>query len=180
MKTEAIMHGKLEGHSIEDKLLEVACSSEAQEVFAALGLDRFNGTSARGIAEELAISLDALFAALDLLRLAGLVREDNGRFYKISENFITKNATLEAFKSTATEIMLRQSPSAPCMYRSSIVATNRDLADKFIAQQEALISKFLEESSKAPVKDMLIGHNYSLADMIRTAKSARSSIGGEA
>lgn len=170
-----LVESSIKNRSLSEKYSDLSGSWQGRAVFALLEAPRFQA-SPREIATELAISLEELFACLDLLVDLQLVKVDsNGKYLKLRSSLDFRTMDLDtqkelaSFKSVATEVLIRQSASGPCKFESSLVFTTKELLKEFIKKQDQNLSEFIEKSSTAQDKTVLVGYQYSMADMCQTA-----------
>lgn len=166
--------GPLKDVDIGEKMAILSGSWQGRSIFALLEAPRYQ-TSPREIAVDLNISLEILFYFLDLLESVGLVKKNpNGQYYKTQKNLDFRNAgldkqgQLEHFKNVASEVLVRQSPDGKCRFESSIIFTNQDHLNEFLKQKNSLIDTFIRKSADDTNKDLLVGYQYAIADMIAT------------
>ncbi|MGZ6330253.1 MAG: DUF4423 domain-containing protein [Parachlamydiaceae bacterium] len=166
--------GVLPETNTAQKMQLLSGSWQGRCIFALLEAPRFQ-TSPREIAKELNITLDTLFLFLDLLESLNLIKKDqSGKYMKLKSTLdfrhldLNKNMELENFKSVASEVLIRQSPDGNCRYESSIIYSNKELVAEFIRDKNEIIEKFIQRSREAANRDVLVGYQYAMADMIAT------------
>ncbi len=169
METYEVLPTK-DGSSISSALTEVAESSDARLILTALKIPKYQH-SVRDLAKDLNLSLDVLFTALEVLKSAGLVKEDGSKWTPVEGANVDQVINFKSFKTAALDVLLRQTDDGPCKFGSLTVCTNQEVLNKFIKAQDDLLNKFIEESVNAKDTDLVVGHIYAMADMISTGGS---------
>lgn len=174
METQLSQGGPIKDKNLDELWGKVSGSWKARLVLLLVEREDLR-KDVRDIAKVAQISLDETFEALDMLIATGLIKKlADGTYQKTTDNVIFSQKQLNPtnelrnFSMIASEVISRLSPSGPCRYESSFVHTNKENLNTFISDLKMAFEKFLDNSSKSNEKNMIVGWQSSLTDMLNT------------